>query len=48
MTKVTMLRLPDKTAEKIQKMANKKGIPFATCAKELICERISKIKMTES
>jgi predicted DNA-binding protein len=44
MTKLTMLRLPDKTAEKIQKIADKKGLPFATYAKELICESLSKIK----
>ncbi len=41
--KVTLLRLPDAIGTEIQKMADKKGIPFATAAKELICEQINEI-----
>lgn len=41
--KVTMLRLPDSIGAEIQKIADKKGIPFATAVKEMICERIHEI-----
>ncbi len=43
MTKVTMLRLPDRVGEEIQRMADLKGVPFATVAKEIICEHINGI-----
>lgn len=41
--KITMLRLPDSIGAEIQKIADKKGIPFATTVKEMICERIHEI-----
>lgn len=36
-----MLRLPDKTAGEVQKIADRKGLPFATTVKELICEHLN-------
>jgi len=38
MYKETLIRLPDWAGEEIQKMATKKGLPFATATKALICE----------
>jgi len=43
MTKITMLRLPDAIGNEIQKKADRKGIPFATAVKEIICEHINNI-----
>ena len=43
MTKVTMVRLPDHVGEEIQRLADRKGLPFATVVKEIICEHVNKI-----
>jgi predicted DNA-binding protein len=40
MTKLTILRLPDETAEKIQQVVERTGIPFATVCKGIIIERL--------
>lgn len=41
MVKLTLLRLPDKTAGEVQKIADRKGLPFATTVKEMICEHLN-------
>lgn len=41
MTKVSMIRLPDKAAREIEKIADRKGLPFATVIKEIVCEHLS-------
>lgn len=43
MTKVTMIRLPDHVGEEIQRLADRKGLPFATVVKEIICEHVNMI-----
>ncbi len=48
MTKLSMIRLPDKTAGEVQKIADRKGLPFATTVKELICEHLNESAPTEN
>ncbi len=48
MTKVTMVRLPDNVGEEIQRLADRKGLPFATVIKEIICEHINMIAPAEN
>ncbi len=48
MSKVTMVRLPDNVGEEIQRLADRKGLPFATVIKEIICEHINMIEPAEN
>lgn len=38
MTKISLIRLPDWAGEEIGKLAVKKGLPFATVTKSIVCE----------
>ncbi len=42
MTKITVLRLPDSTAKKIQNVVDRTGIPFATLCKSFVVEKMEK------
>lgn len=41
MVKSTMLRLSDKTAGEVQKIADRKGLPFATVVKSIVVEHLN-------
>ncbi len=38
-----MLRLPDHVGEEIQRLADRKGLPFVTVVKEIVCEHVNRI-----
>jgi len=41
MAKISLIRLPESTAAEVQKIADRKGLPFATTIRELICEIVN-------
>lgn len=41
MAKIVMLRLPEKVAEKIQKIADRKSIGLSTAIREIVCEHFA-------
>ena len=44
MNKVIHIRLPNWAGEEIEKIAERKGLAFATTAKELICEKLRELE----
>lgn len=41
---MVMLRLPEKVAKKIQKIADKKAIGLSTAIREIVCEKLDDIE----
>jgi predicted DNA-binding protein len=41
MARISLIRLPDREAAEVDKIADRKGLPFATTVRELICEYIN-------
>lgn len=42
-----MVRLPQWAAVELKKIAERKGLPFATTIRELICERLREVAPAE-
>jgi predicted DNA-binding protein len=44
-TKITLVRLPSEVAAKVQTMADRKGLRFATMVRCIVAEKINKQKV---
>jgi len=43
MTKMTVIRLPDKTGEEVEKYAQERGLAFATAVRCIVVEHLKEI-----
>jgi predicted DNA-binding protein len=48
MNKIIHIRLPNWAGEEIERIAERKGLAFATTAKELICEKLRELEESRS
>ncbi len=48
MARIIMLRLPEKVAKRVQKIADKKAIGLSTAIREMVCEHMNEIAPTAS